>query len=178
MIATEGQITEPQYFGLFNGSDTVVHIHCLKSRSRSSPRDVLQRMDTYLKGRRLRQNDKAWLVIDTDDWEPEQIQYLHAWAQQDPKRGLAVSNPKFEYWLLLHFEEGAGIGTSRECTSRLRRYLPDYDKHVRAQDFPRDSMRQAVARARLRDNPPTMDWPRETGKTTVYKLVDLILDNN
>jgi hypothetical protein len=44
----------------------------------------------------------------------------------------ALSNPKFEYWLLLHFNDGTGIASSRDCSDRLKRHLPGYDKGIDA----------------------------------------------
>ena len=86
-----------------------------------------------------------------------------------------VSNPKFEYWLLLHFEDGTRITSSRNCSERLKGYMPGYDKGIDPQKITRDMIDNAVKRARQRDNPPCIDWPRSIGVTTVYKLIENIL---
>ncbi len=114
-------------------------------------------------------------MVDKDNWTDEQLRELHAWAQARDNYGFALSNPKFEYWLLLHFEDGTGIASLRDCIERLKRYLPDYDKGIHTRKFNRERIEEAIRRARLRDDPPCFDWPRALGGTTVYKLVESIL---
>jgi len=132
-------------------------------------------MEDHLRQEELRSSDEAWLVVDKDQWTDEQLDQLRAWAQARDNYGFALSNPKFEYWLLLHFEDGTGIASSRDCSDRLNRHLPDYDKGIDARKITRDRIDEAIRRARLRDNPPCVDWPRALGGTTVYKLVENIL---
>jgi hypothetical protein len=181
VIAVEGSTTEQQYFAIFNSSlDLTVHIHCLRKNDKSSPPHVLKRMKNYLKEKGLRHDDKpweAWLVVDKDKWTDQQLIELFEWSQGRENYGFALSNPKFEYWLLLHFEDGAGIGSSRECSNRLKRYLPDYDKRIEVRKITRDRIDDAVRRAKERDNPPCSDWPRMTG-STVYRLVDRLLEKS
>lgn len=94
---------------------------------------------------------------------------------QRPLGELALSNPKFEYWLLLHFEDGDGIASPRDCSERLKRRLPGYEKGIDARKITRDRIDVAIRRARQRDNPPCADWPHVLGGTTVYRLVENIL---
>jgi len=174
VLAVEGNTTEPQYFAIFNDQHSVIYVDCLKGKHRSAPTQVLKRMRGRLQQEALRDSDSAWLVVDKDSWTVDQLNQLHTWSQERENYGLALSNPKFEYWLLLHFEEGAGIRTSRACSERLKRYLPNYDKSINARDFPMTRILQAVRRARARDVPPCRDWPRNSG-TTVYRLVEKLL---
>ena len=174
VIATEGEKTEPRYFALFNDT-SVIRVRCLKCRGESSPAQVLKRMERHLREEDLRNSDEAWLVVDRDTWRAEELHELHAWSQRSANHGFALSNPKFEYWLLLHFEDGSGVGTSPECSRRLRRYLPGYDKDVDPRKFPIENRSKAVQRAKARDQPPCKDWPRQPGQTTVYRLVARLL---
>lgn len=176
IIATEGTKTEPRYFGMFNNQQSVVKVSCLRGNHETSPPQVLQRMETYLQRESLKDSDEAWLVVDKDRWTDEQLRQLHEWSQQQANYGLALSNPKFEYWLLLHFEDGEGVTTVRECTSRLKRYWPDYDKDFDSRKITGDMIAKAIQRAKCRDNPPCSDWPRIFGSTTVYRLVENILN--
>ena len=174
LIAAEGAKTEPQYFSGFNSRDAVVRVNCLKGSHRSSPSSVLKRMTTWLKNNGLKNSDEAWLAVDKDQWTDAQLKELHTWSQSKNNHGLALSNPKFEYWLLLHFEEGKGVQNSDQCSERLRQYLPDYDKGIDIRKFTQDRSIKAVQRAKLRDNPPCLDWPKSIG-TTVYRLVDKLI---
>ena len=190
LIATEGDKTEPQYFAILNDHHSVIHVDCIKSKHHSSPLQVLKRMEDRLKRETLKNSDEAWLVVSSmtiskhhssplqvlkpmAGWQ--QLAQLHTWSQDADNYGFALSNPKFEYWLLLHFEDGTNIGSSSECSSRLKRYLPAYDKGLDARNITPDMIEDAIRRAKARDNPPCGDWPRTFGSTTVYKLVENIL---
>lgn len=173
VVAVEGEKTEPQYFAIFNDKKSV--ITCLKGGRGSSPPRVLKRMKDYLHREGLKRSDEAWLVVDKDLWTDEQLSQLLEWAQSRDNYHFALSNPNFEYWLLLHFEDGTGIASSRDCSERLKRYLPGYDKGIDPRKITRDRINDAVRRARERDKPPCTDWPRKLGCTTVYRLVENIL---
>jgi len=171
LIAAEGAKTEPQYFSLFNSPHATVQVTCLKCGHDSAPPHVLKRMTTWLKKNDLEDSDEAWLVVDKDQWTDAQLKELLTWSQSKENYGFALSNPKFEYWLLLHFEDGKGVDTSRKCSERLRRYLKNYDKGIDLRKFTPDSISKAVHQAKLRDTPSCTGWPKTTG-TTVYKLVE------
>ena len=174
VIAVEGASTEPQYFTLFH-QQSVINVKCLKGKNESSPLQVLKRMKQYLKEASLRKTDEAWLVCDKDQWTDEQLLQLYGWSQEKVNYGFALSNPNFEYWLLLHFEEGNGVSNARDCSEWLKRHLPDYDKNLDTRKISHSMVMDAVQRARQRDNPPCKEWPRTIG-TTVYKLVERILE--
>jgi len=171
VIATEGARTEPQYFDIFNTGDMVIHVECLRGRHESAPSQVLKRMRKYLKEEGLRTGDEAWLVVDKDQWSDVQLDELYQWSKTHDDYGLAVSNPKFEYWLLLHFEDGNDVSSSRDCSDRLSRHLPDYDKGRLAVAKFIPGITSAIERARRKDTPACEDWPRTSG-TTVYRLVE------
>lgn len=175
LIAVEGVKTEPQYFAIFNNRQSVIRVKCVTGNHRSSPPEVLKRLKDYLRKKELRSSDEAWLVVDKDNWTDEQLEQLQAWVQERNNYGFALSNPKFEYWLLLHFEDGNDISSSRDCSDRLKRHLPDYDKGIDTRKITRVRIDEAIRRARQRDNPPCADWPRNIGGTTVYKLVESII---
>ena len=180
VIATEGAVTEPQYFECLysaniNIQKSITSIKYLKSNSKSSPTQTLDKMTAYLKEEKLRSGDEAWIVVDKDQWTDDQLTALHAWAKKDNRFGFALSNPKFEYWLLLHFDDGANISSSSDCSDRLRKHLPGYNKKIDCRKFTRNNILAAIDRAKRRDNPPCNDWPRTPGGTTVYKLVENIL---
>jgi hypothetical protein len=124
-----------------------------------------------LKGEKLRNTDEAWLVVDKDN---SQLLELHQWTQQTNQYGFALSNPKFELWLLFHYEDGKGIISSRSCTERLRKYLPSYDKGIDTRNITPDMIDAAILRAKMKDIPPCHDWPHKPG-TTVYRLVERLI---
>ena len=172
VIAVEGTKTEPHYFAIFNNQQSVIQVKCLPGNHHSSPLQVLKRMREYLRQQDLQSSDEAWLVVDKDQWTDRQLSQLHAWTQEQDNYQFALSNPKFEYWLLLHFEEGTGIASSQDCSNRLQQYLPDYDKGIDRRKISPQRIHDAIRRAHHRDTPPCIDWPRTLGSTTVYRLVE------
>jgi hypothetical protein len=174
VISVEGNKTEPQYFNFFNSQPPIIRINCLKVKH-SSPKHVLNRMKEYLKKEALKSSDEAWLVVDKDQWTDKQLSQLHVWSKRSANYGFALSNPKFEYWLLLHFEDGIGINSSQHCTRRLKHHLPDYDKGIHIRQITKQMIKNAISRAKLRDAPPCTNWPKTMGSTTVYRLVEHIL---
>ncbi len=176
VLATEGSKTESQYFAIFKNQDLVVHIRFLKGGFNSAPLQVLARMRNHLKKEGLKSSDEAWLVVDRDQWTDNQLSQLHEWAQEADNYGFALSNPKFELWLLLHFEDGSGVNNSKTCFQRLKRYLPGYDKGIDMRKISDDMIEEAIRRAKKLDTPTCSDWPRNTG-TTVYRLVESILES-
>jgi len=178
ILAVEGRVSEPEYFELFNDTSKTVQIEILKGKDKSAPLKLLTRMNKHLKEKGLSHSDQAWIVIDKDQWKDEHIDILHKWSQTQTNYGLAVSNPKFEYWLLLHFEDGHGISSVRECERRLRKYLPEYEKTIDIRKINTEQINAAVSRAKIRDRPQCIDWPKMLGTTTVYRLVEIILQGS
>lgn len=176
VIAVEGQKTEVEYFDIFKKAHPLmINIKCLSSKSDSNPLHVLERMKRYLAKNELKKTDEAWLVVDRDCWTEEQLQEPCKWARTHDNCYFAISNPKFEYWLLLHFEDGNAISSAADCDNRLKKHIPNYNKSIRSNMFTIDRIKDAVRRARLRDTSPHEDWPHTIGTTTVYRLVEKIL---
>ncbi len=169
VISAEGSKTEPQYFGMFNSNQTVIHVNCLKTTTKSSPKQVLKRLTKYLRREGLRKGDEAWLVVDRDQWLEEQLAELCRWSKHKDNYGFALSNPNFEYWILLHFEDGDGVTTSRHCLERLQRHLPGYNKEIDVRKI-KPGISDAIRRAEHREQESCDDWPQLAG-STVYRLV-------
>ncbi len=178
VIATEGSKNKPGYFAIaiFNNSDQQV-ILVKKKRHKSAPKHILTCMKDYLKKEKLKSSDdEAWLVVDKDDWDEKILDELSAWAKEKKNYGFAFSNPKFEYWLLLHFEDGKKIESPKDMDCRLKKYLPNYNKRINASKFTRERIEEAMGRARKRDCcPRCADWPRVPYVSTVYRLVEKML---
>lgn len=176
-IATEGRRTEPSYLNLklFKPPETSVLTRLLPTRSSSSPIAVLKRMQKYIKDYELKERDELWLVVDRDQWLIAHLDVLFNWTKLADNRNLAVSNPKFEYWLLLHFEDGHGVRNPSECTDRLKCQCPDFNKsNVSVGRFTKERVKCAITRAKAKDDPPCEKWPGEYG-TTVYRMIERII---
>lgn len=173
IIATEGSETEPAYFSIFQSKDRTIRIRLLDSKNKSAPKNVLKRAEKYIQKQKLKKNDEVWLVLDRDEWPEATLSWV--WGRcQEMKFNLAVSNPCFEYWLLLHFENGSGVTSARNCRDKLVHHLPNFSKdHVEGEKF-KPHIQTAIDHAAQKDVPLCDKWP-DTNGSTVYRLVKELL---
>ena len=75
--------------------------------------------------------DSVWIVIDRDESDKtrEQISELIDLDNENKNINLVISNPKFEFWLLLHFEESNSYKKSEimdlDLNKELKNILPN-----------------------------------------------------
>lgn len=97
--------------------------------------------------------DETWCVVDVDQYETDgrRITAASASAAAAGIR-LAVSNPCFEYWRLLHHAySDAPFPQCDGVQARLGKYVPTYDKTaLRFTDFA-DGIEHAITRGKRRD---------------------------
>ena len=171
MIATEGHKTEPIYFQMFSRDERYT-IKIIPSRHKSSPVQVFEAALDKARKIQLRACDEVWLVIDRDSWNEEQLaEVCEQCGQQE--FCLAVSNPKFEYWLLLHFEDGSNISSAEDCVRRLRKHMPDYHKSSLKLNKLRNGIADAIDRAKSKDSAGRAIPP--VAGSTVYRLIERLL---
>ena len=177
LICTEGTKTEPEYFEMLKTFFLNANIKCPRSKkSYSNPKAVLKQMKQEIGKLKLRDDDQAWIVTDINAWNEEQLYEPYQWSTECENFGFAVSNPNFEYWLLLHFEDGGNIYSAKDVNKKLKKYIPNYNKGINSRFFSIEKVANAVQRAQQKDVPPCLDWPRSIGQTTVYKLVKQIIE--
>lgn len=178
ILTAAGTKAEQEYFALFGqlGIRTTVQWAPPKTSDRA-PERVLRTLREYLNERKAAHGSRyeAWLVVDKGRWTEDPSSPLLRWAQRGQRYGLAVSNPAFEYWLLLHFEDARNIRTARQCADRLQKYIPGYSQGLPPGSINLNQIRQAIERAERRDARPGAASPRTVG-TTVYRLVKKILE--
>jgi hypothetical protein len=111
--------------------------------------------------------DEVWCVVDVDEFD---ISGALAVARKENVR-LAISNPCFEYWLLLHFESCvAPLTCYDDALRRLLKHLPRYDKSgLSFTDFA-GGVDDAVQRARSRCDVVETEHTRNPS-TGVWALV-------
>lgn len=149
-VSTEGT-TERDYFRMAVFKDARASVKYPKDvhPSRRNPTAVLKRLQKEIGSESLRKGDEAWIVVDVDNYEGE-LGDLLAWCDSHPGYHLAVSNPKFELFLVMHFEKANGCTTASKVDSTLNRYLPGYDKRLTPTQFSLEDVRNAVANARAK----------------------------
>lgn len=173
LVAVEGQKTEVAYFNHFKKRGSNIKINCFPAKKGSAPLHVLKTLQQKLDYEEMQEGDEAWLVVDRDEWDEKHLEALTKWTTKAEDRYLALSNPKFEFWLLLHFEDCRKCMNSEQCTRALKKHLPGYDKTI--EPFTTEQIVKAIDRARKLDTCKENDWPRESARTTVYRLVERLL---
>ena len=177
-VSTEGT-TERDYLQMevFKGSAKAVKFPQNVHPNRHNPAAVLKRFEKALRENDFRKSDEAWLVIDIDEWDGSEIAALLEWETRDPRHHLAVSNPKFELFLLMHYEKANGCTTPEKVDVALRKYWPGYDKRISRTHFSGDQIGQAVENAKSKRASCKEALPA-AGMTDVYKLVERLLPVN
>lgn len=176
-IATEGTVTEPDYFRPFDGINRV-KVDIIEDETEgngsSSPRNVLKRVKDYIEQHQLsaEDGDSLWCVIDVDRWPQEQIEELHEFCGQKENWHLVMSNPCIEIWLLYHTLadlSGLGIKTARDA----KRVLDAKAKYYYVKYLP--LLPEAVTNAKATDSNPESYMP-ELLETKVYQLGQALYD--
>jgi hypothetical protein len=191
IIASEGTNTEKQYFDALQARyrNTRIHPESIERRTTASdPAHVMKGLDDFRKEYKIRPgDDELWLVIDVDRWGEAKLAEVARKCQQKGYE-LAVSNPCFEVWLLLHIkalheyppEKLVELYANRKVGGRtcleaeLLNLLGAYNKFNLdpAPFIPHVAI--AIERARGLDIHPEHRWPNHLG-TRVYLLAQKII---
>ena len=167
VVSVEGGVTEREYFTrlrkLFWDR---CNITILGKKTESAPSDVIMHANAF-RGH-LVEGDEIWCVCDRDRWTEEQMRELSEWSESGDCKFVAISNPKFELWLVAHFRD-----LPRErfgCVEALKAYIPDYDKHLKDALITSESVSRAISRAKVIT--PTSKPPINEYGTNVWVLVE------
>lgn len=111
VLAFEGNITEEKYFSEFKNShrfnDELIYLHLLTREvddTNSAPKHVFKKLKKEAKDEfNFKSEDELWMIIDTDRWK--NIPDIIKDCNDLDNMFVAVSNPCFELWLLLHIKD-------------------------------------------------------------------------
>jgi hypothetical protein len=171
LVYCGGAQTEPAYFeGLRHSIANPAVVVEVRYKG-VSPLQLLRVAADYVRRNADNSYDYVWCVVDVDDFDI-------ATASQEAQRlgiRLAVSNPCFELWLLLHHADhrmhSENCAKVIDC---LRKHLPAYDKaRLNIADFAAGTA-AAMERARALDTGRPHDFPNPS--TNVWRLVEKILE--
>lgn len=199
VIASEGKDTERIYFKALAKEYTNprVHVHILErseaEQNNSSPDHVLKQLNDYKSQYELEADDELWLVVDKDRWTEAMLSRVATECSQEVAMHMALSNPCFELWLLLHIEDSAlltpeeqkqWIENRRKSKNgdpylkvRLRQKMGSYHESSYDALALIAHVEDAIERARALDNNPNDRWPQTLG-TRVYLLAESVMNRN
>ena len=97
-------------------------------------------------------DDSAWAVFDGDEHRDKNPDNWNDAIQRAKSRktNLAVSNPCFELWYLLHYQDQLAKLSRHEATKRLLVHLPNYDKAEIYWPHPLERLSQAAVERAMR----------------------------
>ena len=139
LVACEGSKTEPNYFRQLREElrSRAIHVEIVRGTNKADPLHVVRRAIE----RRDRQKqtaktsdievpfDETWCVIDVEAPLPHGNLDTAIDEARRRRIKLALTNPCFEYWYLLHFEKtGSSFASSVHVVRALRRHAPGYSK--------------------------------------------------
>lgn len=199
VIASEGKDTERIYFKALAKEYTNprVHVHILErseaEQNNSSPDHVLKQLNDYKSQYELEADDELWLVVDKDRWTEAMLSRVATECSQEVAMHMALSNPCFELWLLLHIEDSAlltpeeqkqWIENRRKSKNgdpylkvRLRQKMGSYHESSYDALALIAHVEDAIERARALDNNPNDRWQQTLG-TRVYLLAESVMNRN
>jgi len=131
ILACEGRATETGYFEAMRRhlrlpAETLVVLGSKGTTPLTLVRAALQERER----RAFDVGDEAWVVCDGDEHrlaDPAAWKLAHELAAREGVR-LAISNPCFELWYLLHFQDQHAELDAKDALAKLKKHLPAYTK--------------------------------------------------
>ena len=108
---------------------------------------------------------------DVDVWDAKEFEVLLAWKAEDTRHHVIISNPKFELFLVMHFEKGNGCTTAAKVDAALKRYMPGYNKRLNRGQFSSSQVREASVASRAKRTGSKEAIPAP-GMTDAHLLVE------
>jgi hypothetical protein len=174
IVATEGEVTEKQYFAMFHSTRIKVEVLPTSSDGSSAPQYVLDRLNAFKDQYDLNEDDMLWLVFDVDRWGARNLSLI---CRQAKQKGycLAISNPCFEVWLCLHFQDADPQDKGCQAfKARLRTILGSYNSSNLDLSLYKPRIEDAVDRAKALHPNAQQNWPPAVG-THVYRVIEILL---
>jgi hypothetical protein len=177
VVASEDTYAADHYFKRFRAKR--VQFKVLPTLDgKSAPEYVLARLDEFRQGWDTEEGDTFWLCIDRDRWHELPLMEV---LRECLSRGynIAISNPCFDLWILLHHEDLAlqepikcndlvarisaiiGSGYGKKCCSSMK--------------FTSEMISQAMERAKKLDDEELLSTKP---LTKVYKIIELLLSRD
>jgi hypothetical protein len=178
VIASEDTYAVKQYFDRF--LTTRVQFETLTTQDgRSSPVDIIARLDDHRRNNVTEDYDQFWACFDQDHWaRANHIHNLSDVLAHCRKTGyrVAISNPCFELWLIMHLEDPdlSAVTTCQEARDRLARLAGGYNKTkcCGSMPFTSEHLHAAINRSKAID---TVGEIPASPLTRVYLIVEELL---
>jgi hypothetical protein len=178
VIASEDRYAVRQYFDFFQS--TRIQFKVLETQDgKSAPAHVLTRLNEYLAEFEIGEGDSFWIVCDCDHWvESSHIRNLTQVLRECRQKSIqvALSNPCFDLWLLLHFADFPPDDTLTcdEVADLLRAAAGSYDK-TKVYNLKIDDEKVAAAVKRAADKHPSPEEIPTRPQTAVHLIIQSLV---
>lgn len=150
LIACEGSKTEPIYFESIRNDLrlSTVKIIILRHQGKTDPRGIIERLieerQQMKDNQQWTKQDVAWAVFDGDEHiEKSPANWQSAIARaKSQKIHLAITNPCFELWYLIHFQDNFAQISRERLINLLEKHIPNYEKSMCLYPKPLKSLTQ------------------------------------
>jgi len=142
LVLCEGAVTEPGYLRDFAHASRHPQVHvrvepCSDNEPLAVVNAAIAAKAGAVRAAKAERDDfllydEVWCVIDHDDHA--RLNDARALAGKHDIR-LAVSNPCFELWALIHFRDQTAYADCQAVTAALLQDLPGYNKALKASDL-------------------------------------------
>lgn len=176
LLVSEGTVTEPSYF---DGMVQHERIHGVSVRTYGAGADPFGVVDyairlmaenrKQVRAGRAAKFDEVWVLFDVDEIKAGRIAAAKAKAKANGIK-VAVSNPCFEVWLLLHHSDHNASITTTQVQRKLLKIDPRYDKRVDYRQFA-EYREAATTRAEALDRSHDREKTDGNPSTGVWQLV-------
>lgn len=177
IIASEDTYAVKQYFARFRPRKIQFVVLPSEHDGLSSPEHVLERLCKSVEDNATEPGDSFWLCIDRDRWDHAKLAHVISQCHARKFR-VAMSNPCFELWLLLHFQPvSEQLATCEDVRARLVALHGGYSKQCcKSIGITEDMVYTAIDRAKQLDNGtnPLLT----TTATHVYKILELLIERD
>ncbi len=186
LIITEGE-TEENYFNMIKKFFRGIPIEIItKKGKQSNPLSVVKTAHREIKESRNNQYTAAFAVVDKE--APNLHVQCLSNAINEIKKGLSknlikcdliISNPSFEFWLLMHFRYTTSLFHNADAViEKLKKFIPDYKKAYDFENKTEISQKLDIAIEHSKRCESQHDMPFDpltsNPSTQVYKVIEKI----
>lgn len=188
LLCCEGSGTEPGYFRslaefLRNPLIDLIEIEIAEHET-TDPKQIVEqakrlRSDAIREAKRMHDDnlryDQVWCVFDRD----QHVYFDEAINQAlDNALDLAVSNPCFELWILVHFQDQTAGLDRKDARRKVKTYIPNYDKSITFGELKGRTVKAARRASKIESNAKERGKATDNPTTGVWKLVHKLCEGS
>jgi hypothetical protein len=172
VIICEGKVTEPCYFTSIRQSLRLPTINIKVVPGKINPLSIVN-CGIDEKKDLDDSNDEVWCVFDVENPNDNTHFYDAIILAKKNNLQLAISNPSFEYWYLVHFERtNSPFSSAAKLIKRLKVHIPNYDKNQILFPILKDKTNDALNNVSILSKQSDVSWDEFPNPSTgVHNII-------